>query len=139
MSGKKLCPSAPMAVSAHQKPKSWADLEAQVAAWAAFHGEQPNAALRELRRGGSLARLICRELGVDRPKKKPGPKPKPGLDALVIAVADDLKRGGSKGSAKWSQVHSHLDNREGLMGELLSVEPSALEQRYRRAKRRNPT
>jgi hypothetical protein len=128
MSDEKSRPLSPIAIQSHRPPKSVSELEGQVAAWALAHGEDPAGALRELRRPTALARLIYRVFGVDRPRKKPGPKPKPGLDALVIAIAHDLDRKGTKGSANWTEVHSHLDNQEGLMGELLSVAPSAIEQ-----------
>ncbi|MBB3905595.1 hypothetical protein [Methylobacterium brachythecii] len=64
-------------------PRTWLELERYVAAAAQAAGEDPDKALRDLGRKGPLTRLLCRQLGIEVPWAKPGPKPKIGRDAIL--------------------------------------------------------
>lgn len=121
------------------RPRNWIDLEHLTTLCAARAGEDPQAALRDLRRKGAVVRLICLHLGIEVPRRKRGPKAKPQEDDLVVTITDAFRRDyGLKGRQLAEKVHAELAIDSGLMGVKRNITPASIERQYHRRKRAKP-
>ncbi|WP_156384093.1 hypothetical protein [Methylobacterium sp. Leaf456] len=121
-----------------RKPASWSELERCIAALADAHGQDPVKAVADLKRNGPLVRLLCAQLGYEKPRRKRGPKTKNGVNDLTVNLTDGAKREGLKGKRLSETVHELLTGKGSFFGDVI-VAPRSLERRYYRArKKRSP-
>lgn len=118
-----------------RKPASWLEFERCIAAVAEAHGQNPTKAVADLNRNGPLVRLLCAQLGFEKPQKKRGRKTRTGINDLTLAITDDLKRQGFKGERLQQLRHEALTSDTSVFHDL-HVEPTSIAQRTYRARRK---
>lgn len=115
---------------------TWPEFRDKMSGLAVEHGEDPATVLAALDRGGALPNLLAKLAGVDRPRKRPGPKINPARDAWLLQLVAEADRLGLRGSERADYLHRESDTREGIGSIYRNVAPSSTVRQAHRAQQR---